>query len=288
MFEITMERPRDQDELWKTLEAHRDGYSILAGGTDLVVQGRLGHHVDRVWVDITRIPELRTLEDRADHLWIGATATWTQIYRSPLVQQHMPAMLPCCFEVGSPQIRNLGTLGGNVANASPAGDSIPVLLIHDTRVVLRSRGGTRTMPLEEFLLGVRRTKLAAGEVIWGFEVPHGPAHAARFLKLGPRESLAISKVNAALKAHRQEGKLAGVRIAIGSAAPVVFRAREAEAALEGTWPDGAALESAAARARAQATTITDARSTAEYREAMVEVLVRRGMEEIMAELEGRG
>lgn len=285
MFEITMQRPASADELFQALEDHAGEYKLLAGGTDLVVEARMGHNLGKCWVDVTDVPGMRGITREGDTLKIGATTTWTELYRHPLILEHLPGVAPCCFEVGSPQIRNIGTLGGNVANASPAGDSIPVLLIYDTVIVLRSRGGERRMPVEEFLTGVRKTKLEPGEVIWGFEVAVPAAHEARFLKLGPRESLAISKVNAAVRARKDGGVLKDVRVAIGSAGPLVFRAREAEAALEGRWPDQAALDAAGAAARERSSTITDLRSTAEYRTAMVEVLVKRGIGEIMGAFE---
>lgn len=284
MFDVQMQRPATLSELWPILEAGPEATKVLAGGTDLVVEGRMGHHQGKTWVDVTRIPELQGLEERDGHLWIGATTTWTTVYRSPLLREHLPGLAPCCFEVGSPQVRNLGTLGGNVAHGSPAGDSIPVLLIYEARVVLLSQDGSRTLALEDFLLGVRKTALAPGEVIAGFEIPVPEKHEARFLKLGPRESLAISKVNAAVRARKDGGVLRDVRIAVGSAAPTVFRAKAAEAALEGTWPDADQVAAAAGLARDRATTITDLRSTADYRKAMVGVLVRRGVTDVMGSL----
>lgn len=284
MFDVRMQRPATLSDLWPILAEGPEETKILAGGTDLVVEGRMGHHLGKTWVDVTQIPELQGIEDRGEHLWVGATSTWTRIYRHPLLLEHLPGLAPCCFEVGSPQVRSLGTLGGNVAHGSPAGDSIPVLLIYEARVVLLSQDGSRTLALEDFLLGVRKTALAPGEVIAGFEIPRPEKHEARFLKLGPRESLAISKVNAAVRARKDGGVLKDVRIAVGSAAPTVFRAKDAEAALEGTWPDADQITAAAAKARERSSTITDLRSTAEYRSAMVEVLVRRGMTDIVGAL----
>lgn len=284
MFDVRMERPATLDELWPILAQGPEATKILAGGTDLVVEGRMGHHLGKTWVDVTRIPELKGIEERDDHLWVGASSTWTDVYRHPLLKEHLPGLAPCCFEVGSPQIRNIGTLGGNVAHGSPAGDSLPVLLIYEARVVLLSKDGSRTLALEDFLVGVRKTALAPGELISGFEIPLPEKHEARFLKLGPRESLAISKVNAAVRARKQGGVLKDVRIAVGSAAPTVFRAKDAEAALEGTWPDEAQIAAAAKAAQARSSTISDLRSTAEYRTAMVEVLVRRAVTSIVESL----
>lgn len=281
MFEITMCRPQNLDELYQDLAEYAGSYKLLAGGTDLVVEGRMGHHMGKAWIDVTRIPEFQGIEDRGDSVWVGSTATWTQIYEHPAIQEHFPAFIQCCFEVGSPQIRNLGTLGGNVANASPAGDSIPVLLIYDTEVFLRSSQGRRSLPVEKFLTGVRKTELSAGEVIEGFllKKPH-PEHTSCFLKLGPRESLAISKVNAAVKGRVEDGKFKDVAIAVGSAAPTVFRAHDAEASLEGRETTDEVIAEAAAKAKARSSTISDDRSTAEYRTAMVEVLARRGLEQV--------
>ncbi len=284
MFDVSMERPRSLPELWDAIEATGGKYRLLAGGTDLVVAARMGHHLGTTWIDISRIPDLGDLEVRSDHLWIGSTVTWQRLYRSELARTYLPGFLPCAFAFGSPQIRALGTIGGNVSHASPAGDSIPVMMIYDAEVVLTSRSGERTLPLTRFMTGVRKTGIQPGEVVRGLRLPIPAPHEARFFKLGPRESLSISKVNAAVRARRVDGKLSDVRIAIGAAAPVVYRAEDAERMLTGTWPDAEAIGKAARAAQAKATPITDLRSTKEYRFAMVEVLVRRGLEEIVAAL----
>jgi len=280
VFDIDMARPTSLDELWSAMESVGE-YTLLAGGTDLVVQARMGKHLGRTWIDLSAIPDLPVLEERDDHLWIGATVTWETLYRSPLTPRYLPAFPPAAHDFGSPQIRNLGTLGGNVAHASPSGDSIPVLLIYDAEVVLLSKGGERSLKVEDFVTGVRQTALGEGEILKGFRIPRTDPHEARFLKLGPRESLSISKVNCAARARAEGGQLADVRLAFGAVAPTVLRARDAEALLEGQWPDEALLTEAAEAAKAIATPITDWRSTKEYRHAMVGVLLKRAMRDLM-------
>lgn len=281
MFDITMQRPGTLDELWSVLETCGEDYKILAGGTDLVVEARMGKNLRTTWVDVSGIPDLPEIAERDGHLWVGATTTWQALYRSELARKHMPGFAPAAFDFGSPQIRNLGTLGGNVAHASPSGDSIPVFLIYDAVVVLLSKGGEREMPVEEFITGVRKTLLEPGEIVKGFKIPFSESHEARFLKLGTRESLSISKVNCAARARVVDGKLVDVRLAFGAVAPTVRRARAAEAVLEGQWPDAALLEKAGEAAQEISVPITDWRSNKEYRHAMVKVLTKRAISEIM-------
>lgn len=279
MFDISMQRPESLDALWACMaDAGEGGYKILAGATDLVVEARMGEHRGLTWIDITRIPDLPVVEERDGHLWVGTTVTWQELYKHPLAAKHFPGWAECAFRFGSPQIRNLGTIGGNVCQTSPVGDSLPMLMVYDAVAVLASKDGGRELTVEDFMTGVRQNALEPGEILTGFKIPFSGKHATKFLKLGPRESLSISKINAAVRASLDDaGNLTDVRVAIGAAAPRVYRARAAEQHCEGKAPSAELFAEAGTKAQELATPITDWRSDKEYRFAMVKVLTERGL-----------
>jgi CO/xanthine dehydrogenase FAD-binding subunit len=226
----------------------------LAGCTDLYVGLHFGTVPARRFLDLHGLDELRGIRRDGDALVIGALATYTEIIRSPLVRRRLPILADASREVGSAQIQNRGTLGGNVANASPAGDTLPVLAVAEATVVLRSAGGERRVPFGTLYTGYRRTVMRPDELITAIEVP--PVEGRQwFRKVGTRAAQAISKVvMAAVRAPRP-------RVALGSVAPTVVRVPRTEAALA----DGVPLAEAQAVLRNEIQPIDDLRSTAEYR-----------------------
>lgn len=236
----------------------------MAGCTDLYVSLNFGTLKDTRFLNLWGLDGLRTIEVRGDVLAIGALATHTDLIRSPLVRKRIPMLAAAAREVGGVQIQNRGTLGGNVANASPAGDTLPVLAAAEAIVVLRSADETRRVPFTAFYTGYRQSVRRAGELIVGFEIP-AIRGAQWFRKVGTRAAQAISKV-----------VIAGVagevpRIALGSVAPTVVRARRTEAALAA----GATLEDAQRTLLDEIAPIDDIRSTAEYRRRVAANLLAR-------------
>jgi CO/xanthine dehydrogenase FAD-binding subunit len=179
--------------------------------------------------------------------------------------------------VGSPQIRNRGTLGGNLANASPAGDSIPPLYVLDARVVLASADGTRAVPVAEFFTGPGQSLRAQHEIITAVELPVNGKRRSVFMRLGQRQALAISKVSIAVSLVLADETVRDVRIALGAVAPTVVRARRAEDALHGHRLENSVITAACAAAEADASPISDLRSNAGYRRAMCRELLSRAL-----------
>ncbi len=236
----------------------------LAGATDLYVAVNFGTLDSTRFLDLWRLEPLRRISVHGDTLRIGALATYTSLIRSRLVRQRLPILAQASLEVGGVQIQNRGTLGGNVANASPAGDTLPVLAVAEAVVVLRSVDAERRVPFAEFYTGYRQTVRRPDELIAGFEIP--PVEGRQwFRKVGTRAAQAISKVvMAAVRGPRP-------RIALGSVAPTVIRLPKVEQALAG----GADMDEAVRLLHQDIRPIDDIRSTADYRRDVAGNLLRR-------------
>ena len=239
----------------------------LAGATDVYVALNFGTLPATSFLDIWGVDELRGIDVHGDALVIGALATYTALIRSPLVNERLPMLVEASRLVGGVQLQNRGTIGGNLANASPAGDSLPVLAAADATVVVRSLAGERRVPVDAFFTGYRATVLRPDELIVAVEVP---AVRGRqwFRKVGTRAAQAISKVVMAAVRAPGQGE---PRIALGCVAPTVVRARDTERALAG----GASIDEAAEILGEEIAPIDDVRSTADYRLRVAVNLLRR-------------
>ena len=263
------------------LLAAAPGLRPVAGGTDLMVAGPLERAAERRVVDVSRIAELHGIEETADGgVALGAATTFAAIRRHPLIAARYPALTSAAGVVGGWQIQTRATLGGNMANASPAGDSLPVLLALGATVVVAGAAGGREIEREiaydDFHVGYRATALAAGELIVRVLLPP-PAAGSRqaFRKVGTREAQAISKLVVAMVGRVADGAVAGLRLAAGSVAATPVRLHAAERAALGR-PCGEATAAAAGEAAAgEVEPIDDVRSTADYRRAVLGRVVRR-------------
>jgi CO/xanthine dehydrogenase FAD-binding subunit len=252
-----------------TLLAEADGppWRPIAGGTDLMVQltGEIGEPPERV-VDLWALDELRGIEVTGETLAIGALTTYTELRRSPIVAEMAPVLADAAATIGAAQIQNRGTLGGNVVNASPAGDTLPVLLALDAELVLASAAGERTVPAATFWPAYRVTARRDDELLVRIRVPIVQGREARFRKIGTRRAQAISKVVMALAwQSAPDGSWSAVRLALGSVAATPIRAAGTEAFLEGSSPTRETADAAAQRLMAEIEPIDDVRSTAVYR-----------------------
>jgi CO/xanthine dehydrogenase FAD-binding subunit len=237
----------------------------IAGATDVYVSLNFGTHPARRFLDIWALDELRTITVRGDTLVLGALVTYSAMIASPEVDARLPMLVEAARQVGGPQIQNRGTIGGNIANGSPAGDSLPVLAVANADVVLRSaEGGERRVPFNAFYTGYRASVMRPDELITAVEIPP-VAGTQLFRKVGTRAAQAISKIVVAAVRGAEP------RIAVGSVAPTVVRLRATERALA----SGASLDEAMAALRGEIHPIDDLRSTAEYRLRVTENLVRR-------------
>jgi len=232
----------------------------LAGCTDLYVSLNFGTLQETRFLNLWRLDALRGIEVRRDVLTIGALATHADLIRSKHVQKRLPMLVAAAREVGGAQIQNRGTIGGNVANASPAGDTLPVLAAADAVVVLQSVDGPRRVPFNDFYTGYRQTVRRADELIVAFEIAPVPGR-QWFRKVGTRAAQAISKIVMAGVAPAGRRQAIAPRLALGSVAPTVIRARRTEAALA----RGESIEAAQRTLVDELSPIDDIRSTAEYR-----------------------
>ena len=257
---------RSASTLHDALAALRDEERApIAGATDLFVALNFGTLGPRRFLDIWRLDDLRRIAASGDALVIGALVTYTDLIRSPLVAARLPMLAEAARLVGGPQIQNRGTIGGNIANASPAGDTLPVLAAVDAVVVLRSASGERRVAFNEFYTGYRASVRRGDELIVAVEIP---AVSGRqwFRKVGTRAAQAISKIVIAGVRNGDD-----VRVALGSVAPTVVRARRTERALA----SGASIDDAMGVLRDEIAPIDDVRSTAEYRRLVSANLLRR-------------
>lgn len=271
---MTVARPTDLDGALDAVAERPDAH-LLAGGTDLMVEVNHGRRRPPAIVALRRVAELQGITVADGGIDLGATVTYAQIERD--LAAAAPGLAMAARTVGSPQIRNAGTVGGNVGTASPAGDALPWLLALDAEVDLRAATHARSLPLAALLVGPKRTRIAPGEVICRIRVRRvaGPQHVA---KIGPRSAMAISVASLALVVDTDHRR---VRVGLGSVGPTPLRPTAAEeqvsAAIDWTTltcaPDDVAVF-ARSCARA-ATPITDHRSTAEYRRHAVGVLASR-------------
>lgn len=261
------------------------GAQLLAGGTDFCVEVNFDHRRPQAVVALRRVNELKQVRITPERVVVGAGTTYTDMCQGDLAQV-VPALAVAARTVGSPQIRNAGTLGGNVATASPAGDTLPLLAALDAEVHLRGPGGDRSVPLRELVTGVKRTVIAQDEVVVdvSFDRPRGPQ---QFLKVGTRNAMVISIASVAVVLDRPA---ASVRVGLGSVAPVPLRAASAETFVAQAidWTTMRIEEAEVARFAAlvgeAASPITDHRSTSEYRRRAVEVIARRGLERCLRDV----
>jgi CO/xanthine dehydrogenase FAD-binding subunit len=259
---------------------------LFAGGTDVLPQTRSGKRTFKpALVNLRRVEELRGIEREGRLLRLGALTTVTEIVDSDLLKTTAPVLVEAASRFAGSQIRNAATLGGNLANASPAGDLIPPLLVLDAEVELFSGArGKRRLPLSEFFLGPGRTRLERDEVLTGvrFESP-GERFRAAFWKFGARPSMDIAVVSVAFGCERENGTIAKARFAFGASAPIPLRGRRTEQAVGGRALDEETVASARRIAREEIQPISDVRGSAWYRRELVGVLTERILRHVARE-----
>jgi len=255
-------------------------YRPLAGGTDLMVQleADVAEPPSAV-LDLSRLSELRGVSTDGYDVSIGALTTYTQLRHSPVVGARLPALAEAAATVGAAQIQNRGTIGGNVCNASPAGDSLPVLLAVCATFDLGSVAGERSVSAREFWTGYRQTALREDELLLRIRFPVERARRTRFRKVGTRAAQAISKVVIALSYREEDDVWRDVRLALGSVAPTTIRAPETELILEGSQPQESVADAAAAALASEIAPIDDVRSTADYRRSVSARVLHRLLRE---------
>lgn len=287
--------PSSLDEAVTLLARHakdNDGARIITGGTDLVLELERGTRTARTLIDISRVPgQDRIWLDEQGWIHLGPLVTHNQVVASPLCVARAFPLARACREVGAPQIRNRGTVAGNLITASPANDTIPALIALQAQVTLRSLRGARTVSLRDFYRGVRRTEMAGDEIMTDIAFPalNTDRQRGTFIKLGLRQAQAISLVNcAAVCAFDEAGRVIEAALALGAVAPTIVRAHEAEAALIGRQLTDETIAQAAALAQHAASPIDDVRASASYRRRMIAVLVSRALTDLREHSERAG
>jgi CO/xanthine dehydrogenase FAD-binding subunit len=273
-------RPRSLEEAVELLSTLGDDATILAGGTDLIPQLRRAGARPRAIVDIGQLTALRAVDLTDNRLRIGALATHEALATSDAVLNTAPELAAACRAIAAPPVRNRGTIGGNLANASPAADTAPPLLALDAKLHLASGRGKREVAIADFFVGPGETRLQRGELITAVSIePPAAPSASVFLKYGKRNALAIAVVSVAVRVTLADDRVhvSDVRIALGSVAPTPMRAHDAERLLCGTKGEPGQIAQAAKRAAEATQPITDIRATADYRRLLTSVLVERAV-----------
>ena len=273
----------------RMLQQHGPQARIVAGSTDFLVRWRAGFwHPDYV-VNIQHIPGLsRVTYSRRSGLRLGALATIQALEQHPAIRQHYPALAAAAASFAGVQVRNLATVGGNICNASPSGDTLPALIAYGAECRLSGPDGHRQVALDQLFTGPGRTVLAQDEILTEITLPPTSANTGSlYIKHSPRGAMDIATVGvASALALARSGECTDARIALGAVAPIPLRARAAEDTLRGQKLDPELLQAAADQAMAEATPIDDVRGTAGYRRQMVGVLTRRTLERAVAEATG--
>src|SRR5262245_51919 len=277
----TIHSPRTVAETFQILAERREAIRIIAGGTDLMVLMNARMLDAKAFLDIWRLDELRGISDEGSIVRLGALATYTQLIRSSLLQRHAPALVAASRTIGAIQIQNRGTIGGNIVNASPAGDTLPVLAAFDAGIEIGSSRGTRTVSINEFYTGYRRTVLEPDELVLAVKLPKLEDRERDFFyKVGTRRAQAISKVVMASRARLSGSTIESIQIAVGSVAPTVIRVRDTEALLAGSAITESVINQAQATIAGEIKPITDVRSTGHYRRVVTGNLAGRLLREL--------
>lgn len=265
-------RPASLDALWPLLD---HGATVMAGGTDLLVRRHGEAPFDVALLE--GIDALGQIREEAGLVRLGAAATHAALARHPLVRERLPALARALSTLGSPLVRNMGTLGGNIVTASPAADTLPPLYALDAQVELASSGGLRRLPLAALILGPGRVALAPGEIVAALLVRPPRADALQhYEKVGRRNALAIAVASlAVIIATGADGRVTEARIALGSVSPTVLRCTAAEETLTGKRLTRDGLGEAADRIRQAVSPIDDVRATAAYRRQVAGNLLLR-------------
>ena len=246
----------------------------LAGGTDLMVQLAAGTLTHRQFVSVWGLRELRHVTAGGDVVTIGGLTTFTDVLKDEVLSAEFPLLGRAAADTGGIANQNRGTIAGNIANASPAADTPPALIVYDAELEIASARGRRTVPYERFHSGYKQMDLAPEELIVGVRLPRRAGWIQHYRKVGARRAQAISKICFAAAATMDQGRISAIRLAFGSVAPTVVRAAHAEAALAGAPPDADRIGAALEALRRDIAPIDDIRSTASYRATVAGNLLR--------------
>jgi len=273
--------PKDIREACRLLQEHGGRAKVMAGGTDLLVHMKHRTLIPQYVIGLKHLSDLGFVEYSEDRgLRIGALATHQSVAESPIIKERFGALGGACSKVGTPQIRSMGTVGGNLCNGSPSSDSAPPLIALNAAVRLLGVGGERVIPLEAFFVGPGETALRAGEILTEIQVPSPPLRTKlTYVKLPARTRVDMAAVSAAVLVTLDSKNeiCQDIRIVLGAVAPIPLRARRAEEVLRGKKIEDQLIQQTAQRASEEAQPISDIRSSADYRREMVTVLTKQAI-----------
>ncbi len=288
MREFSYEHPASVKEVLMLLDKYKRKAKVIAGGTDLIIELRKdeGPKELEILINIAHLNELNYIEEDGDWIRIGANSTHTQIKESELIQKEILALSEAAGVVGSPQIRNRGTIGGNILNASPAADIVPVLVALDAILTLKLKEGERQIPITEIYEKPYKTNILAEELLVEVAFKKLPLKAkTAFIKLGRRNALAISRMNVAVIVNQDnDGVVTDIRIVPGSTTPTPTRIKVAEEVLLDKLPTDELIDLAGEKVSAEMIKVSGYRWSTDYKKPVIETLTRRG---IRKALEGR-
>lgn len=275
-------KPKTLEEAVKLLEEYKDKAKIYAGGTDLLVDLRdKGGHIEGVeaYVDINSIPELLEIKVDKDSLFIGAGVTHTKIGDSSIIKEYLPSLCTASNSVGSKQIRNSGTIGGNVCNGSLAADTISVLVSSDAKVIIKSKDSERSVDIADLYLGGKKQDRKPNEIVVGFSIPILKNYKFSYIKLGRRKALAISRMNVSVAIKLDGDVIEDARIAPGCVFTKPERAFSAEDLLKGKKVSDKLFEDAGKAVADRMIELTGVRWSTEYKKPVISALTDRALQE---------
>jgi CO/xanthine dehydrogenase FAD-binding subunit len=270
-------RPESLTEALDHIDRHGRRTKILAGGTDLVVGLRSGDAKPDFILDVSRLADLKGIEVTPEGVAVGAGVTLSEIESSDVLERHAPALRKCSFTFASRQVRNVATIGGNVAHCSPCGDTVPPLVIHEARAVLASKHGRREVPVQDIASGPYACSLPPDELILRFILKPAPGVTfADFQKIGWRRELAIARVNAAAMARQEpDGRVSFFRFSLGACIPMPDRMQAVEDCLIGRHPTAELIWEAGRLLAERTIAITGRRASTAYKESAIQGLLAR-------------
>ena len=262
----------ESKEIALTYLSSLENVKIFAGGTDLLVKMRRGESCSHI-VDITSILDLKGISEHGGLIKIGAISTHSEINRNQIINEKSPSLAQACGWVGSPAIRNMGTIGGNLVNASPAADSLAPLLIHDACVVLESKDTVRKINLNDFILAPYKTTIYPHELLTAIEIRGFSGYREGYKRVTKRATWAISRLSVAWAIREVNGAYEDIRIAIGSCTPMPFRPKKIEESLKGVAKNDQTIQSAIEEILEEIKNISGIRPSFEYKIPVVKALL---------------
>ena len=269
-------RPNSLNELFDALSQYGPKAKLLAGGTDLTIALKERMISPEVIIDLNHVRrELTGIETSKNSVKIGAMTTYTEIETNPTIMRHARALSEAASQVGTYQIRNLGTIGANLANGSPAADTAPPLIVLRAKIHLRNKQGKREMPVEDFMTGVKKTAIRPDEIITSIEIPISDRVSSFWMRSAKRNENVISVVSVAVASEILSNRFGASRIALGAVAPTPILAKESSSQLTGSQIGPETIEKVSKFAAKESKPISDVRASADYRRHLVYVLTKR-------------